>query len=114
MKHNFLERGQGITEYAILLMVVGGMLVALLASMGMSLEKIYCSATNALYRGDMPEEGGTGYAICQQLLSGDHEGDGNHGDHGDGDHGDGDHGGEHGGEHGAVLPAMWDYPIYIT
>ncbi len=102
------ERGQGITEYAILLMLVGGIVVAILATMGFSLRKTFCQVTDAMYMGNMPEEGNDGFSACHQLLSeGDHEGeDGGH-DGEDGGH-DGEHGG-HDGEHGFLWNAPWLY-----
>ncbi len=118
MKRYTKERGQGMTEYAILLMLVGGMLVALLGATGMSIRKTFCRVTNAMYMGNMPEEGNDGFAACRQLLAEDgHDGeDGGHcDDHGDdgehcGEHEDG-HDGEHGGhdgEHDGGHGFLWD------
>jgi len=85
--------GQGITEYAILLMVVGGMMVAILGTMGMSLRKTFCTVVNTMYQADHRDgehQDGEHQGDGEHNNGEDHDGEGQHYDSRDGEHGDKD------------------------
>ncbi len=104
MERKKKNRGQGITEYAILLMVVGGMMVAILGTMGLSLRKTFCTVVNTMYQADHRDG---------EHHDGEHQDDGEHHDgEGDGGHHDNnaprydgrdDGEGEHGGADGFAI-----------